>query len=72
MKTEYKGFIIKVSQWGDSITPMYKFKLYRKRKRWFPKLVWSQSLHRKEMTDKVHHRFDYIIDCYQEELERWS
>jgi hypothetical protein len=70
MKSEYKGYIIKTSFWGDSTTPMYKYRLYRKRRYWFPKLVWSQSLHRKEVPI-ISHKYDYVIGCYQRELQRW-
>lgn len=71
-KHEYKGYIIKVYFWGDSITPMYKFKLYKPRKNWFPKLVWVEDLHREELEGNMTDNFDKVINIYEEELKMWS
>jgi len=72
MKEEYKGFIIKVSFWGDSITPMYKYKLYKPRKYWFPKCIWTEDIHRKDVIGKLSNGFDTVISNYQDELDRWK
>jgi hypothetical protein len=73
VKKKYKGYIIKVNFWGDSITPMYKYKLYKPRKYWFPKLLWTQDFHRRELKgDKISNQFCDIIEEYERSIRRWN
>lgn len=72
MKKKHKGYIIKVIFWGDSITPMYKYKLYKPRKYWFPKLLWVEDVHRNRIGSKISNKFDWLIEQYKLALERWS
>lgn len=72
MKKEHKGFIIRVSFWGDSITPMYKFRLYKPKKYWFDKLIWTESIHRDDISGKLSDEFDNVIGNYYSMLKRWN
>lgn len=72
MKKTYKGFIVKVEFWGDSITPIYRFRLYKPRKFLPSKLVWTQTIHRSDIKGALSSKFDFVIESYLKELDRWK
>lgn len=72
MKTLYKGFIIKVTTWGDTTTRLYRYRLYKPRKWWLPKLLWIEDLHKDKMPPKISDNFDWLIGQYEREVDRWK
>lgn len=72
MSEYYKGFIIKVNFWGDSTTPMYRYRLYKRRKFWFPELVYSKSYHKSELGKRISNKYDSVIEEYLISQELWN
>ena len=72
MKYKYKEYIIKVTTWGDSITPMYRYRLIQPRKWWFGSVLWIEDVHRNSVGNKVSNRFDWLIEQYEREVRRWE
>ena len=75
MKYEYKGYIIKVTTWGDSTTTIYRYRLMQPKK-WgifkYNSLLWMEDVHRDRMGNKISDRFDWLIEQYEKEEIRWE
>lgn len=76
MKINVGNYVVKVNFWGDNITPMYKFKVY-KTKRWliftFNELVGIADYHRKELVnDRVADTCNKAIEYVESSIRRWE
>lgn len=69
-----EGLIVRVTFWGDAITPVYYFDVLKPGKRlWWKsyRRVWRESIHREDI---VHYRTtaDKVVANYKRNLERFS
>ena len=71
MKYEHKGYIVKISFVGDPTTPIYRFKVYKPRKRWFPTLAWEARVHIADI-DTIRNVIDKILLDYEKDKARWK
>lgn len=69
MKYNYKGYTIKSTFVGDSITPVYLYKVYKPRKHWFPILVWKETLHRENISNYKATAEEVVLN-YEKDLAR--
>lgn len=73
-KYEYKGYLFKVTFFGDAITPTYNFDMYKKSKfLWFDRWekIWRENFHREEIIN-VENSLDKVIDKYNSNHEKWK
>lgn len=64
-------YVVKVSFYGDSITPLYKFKVYRPRKNWFNKLIYVEKIHRDKI-QSMSQSAEKVVDSYLGVLKLWD
>jgi hypothetical protein len=72
MIKEHNGYVFKIKYNFFSTSICYRFKMYKKRKFWFPKHVWTQNIYHDEVGSRLSDKFDFVIDCYYKELNRWE
>lgn len=76
MEVELDGYSIKVSFWGDSTTPMYKYKIYKPKKFLgftMNQHVYTTDFHRRSLIgDSVRNTCPVALKQYKDSLRRWS
>lgn len=70
-KVQRNGFLIKIDSVGDSITPVYRFRLYLHRKNWFPQFLHVEHIHR-DRVETIDKSIDNVIAKYREIRDAWK
>ena len=71
MEYEHRDYFIKIDFVGDSITPVYRFRLHKEKRFWFPKVLWEETIFREDIKNyKI--SCDKVIDNYEKNKARWN
>lgn len=68
-KIEHKGYLFKIKFVGDAITPIYEFKMYKKKNFLFKEYLWKEIIHRNEIIS-YRKSCDTVINEYMKEMRR--